>query len=71
MDQTSAIFWKMIFSVIGFGFFSYGKKQRALMPLLVGISLFAVPYFISNLPILIFTSLTLMIIPYFIKLPLD
>jgi hypothetical protein len=71
MDQGSAIFVKMMCSVIGFGFFSYGKKQRALIPLLVGLSLFVIPYFINSMPILLMTILALMITPYFIRFSID
>ena len=69
MDQSSMIFWKMIFGVIGFGFFSYGKKQKAPIPFLVGCSLFIFPYFVSNLSVLLATGVLLIIIPYFIRFP--
>jgi len=69
MDQSSMIFWKMIFGVIGLGFFSYGKKQRAPIPFLVGCALCASPYFVSSLSVLIPTGVMLIVIPYFIRFP--
>ena len=38
----------LIFGVVGMAYFVYGKKQRAPIPLLVGILLMGFPYFISN-----------------------
>jgi len=48
MEGTSLFIWGMVFGVIGLGFFTYGKKQMAMVPLFTGIALFVFPYFISN-----------------------
>ena len=58
-----------MFGVVGFGFFSYGKKQRALIPFLVGVSLCVIPYFMSELYSLLAVGVVLMAIPYFISSP--
>jgi hypothetical protein len=60
--------WGVIFGSIGLGFFVYGKKQKAIIPLLSGIGLMVVPYFISNTYILIFSGIVLVAFPYFIKI---
>ena len=60
--------WGVIFGSIGLGFFVYGKKQKAVIPLLSGIALMVFPYFISNLYILIFSGIVLVALPYFIKI---
>ena len=67
MDGGTQLLLGVIFSGIGIGYFSYGKKQKAAVPLLIGITLFIFPYFITNIYAMIFTGLTLMLIPYFIK----
>ena len=56
------------FGSIGLGFFVYGKKQKAIIPLFSGIGLMVFPYFISNLYILIFSGIILVSLPFFIKI---
>lgn len=68
MVDTSLLIWGMVFGSIGLGYFAYGKKQRALVPFLVGIGLFIFPYFISNIYILLITGTGLALLPYFIRL---
>ncbi len=60
--------WAMLFGAIGVGFFSYGKKQKAIVPLFSGIALFLFPYFISNVFALIITGAILIALPYFIRI---
>ncbi|PCI43796.1 MAG: hypothetical protein COB41_06150 [Proteobacteria bacterium] len=67
MDESTQLIWSVLFGGIGIGYFSYGKKQKALVPLLAGIALLIFPYFITNTYSMIFTGLTLMALPYFIK----
>ncbi len=47
--DTSSLMWGLIFGSIGLGFFVYGKKQKAAIPLFSGIGLMVMPYFISNI----------------------
>jgi len=68
MDGTSLLIWGMIFGAVGLGYFSYGKKQRAAVPLFVGVALFLFPYFISNVYILVSTGVGLIVLPYFLKI---
>ena len=67
MNNPSTLMWGLIFGSIGLGFFVYGKKQRAVIPLFSGIGLMVFPYFISNLYILILSGIVLVALPYFIK----
>ena len=48
MSGTALLMWGMLFGAIGFGFFLYGRKQKSVVPLIAGIALCAVPYFITN-----------------------
>jgi len=34
--STSLLMWSLLFSSIGLGFFMYGKKQKAVVPLFSG-----------------------------------
>ena len=67
MSSTAVLMWGMLFGAIGFGFFLYGKKQKAIVPFIVGIALCVVPYFIANVYVLIFAGLVLVAIPYFVR----
>jgi len=66
--NSSTLLWGVIFGSLGLGFFVYGKKQKAIIPLLSGIGLMVFPYLISNLYILIFLGIVLVVLPLFIKI---
>jgi len=68
MESSAQLIWGMVFGAIGLGFFVYGKKQRAAVPLIVGISLFIFPYFISNVFLLVTVGSVLVALPYFVKI---
>jgi len=68
MEGTSLLVWGMLFGAVGLGFFSYGKKQKAVIPLLTGIALFAFPYFISNVYLLVIVGILLVALPYFVRI---
>jgi len=67
MDSSSQLIWGMLFGAIGIGFFSYGRKQRALIPLFTGISLFIFPYFMPNVTVLLIVGTALVALPYFVR----
>ena len=66
--SVSTLMWGMIFGSIGLGFFVYGKKQKAVIPLFSGIGLMVIPYFISNIYILVLAGIVLMALPYFVRI---
>lgn len=68
MESESQLIWAMLFGAIGLGFFTYGKKQKAIVPLLTGIALFVFPYFVSDVYMLVASGLALMAVPYFVKM---
>jgi hypothetical protein len=68
MSNTSTLMWGVIFGSIGLGFFVYGKRQKAAIPLLSGIGLMVFPYFISNPYILVLFGIVLIALPYFIRI---
>jgi len=68
MEGTSLFVWGMVFGVIGLGFFSYGKKQKAIVPLMTGIALFVFPYFVPNVTVLVIVGIVLVAIPYFFRI---
>ena len=68
MDDTATLVWGMLFGAIGLGFFIYGKKQKAVVPLITGIALFVFPYFISNVYLLVGAGALLVVLPYFVRI---
>ncbi|MFM2344797.1 MAG: hypothetical protein RLZZ210_1409 [Pseudomonadota bacterium] len=66
--NVNSLILSCIFSCIGLGFFTYGKKQRAIVPLGCGIGLVVFPYFVSDVLVMILIGVALIAIPYFIKI---
>ena len=46
----NALLASLLISSVGFVSFAYGKKQRRLPQMLVGVGLMGFPYFVSSLP---------------------
>jgi hypothetical protein len=67
MDNPSTLIWGVIFGSIGLGFFVYGKKQKAVVPLFCGVGLMVFPYFISNMYILVLSGVVLVAVPFIIR----
>lgn len=65
--NASTLLWGMLFGSIGFGFFLYGKKQRAIVPLTCGLALMVFPYFVSGTALLLLIGAALMAVPYFVR----
>ena len=57
----------MLYSSIGLGFFVYGKRQRAVVPLVCGLALMVFPYFVSNIILLVVIGAVLIAVPYFVR----
>jgi len=68
MDGRALLLWGIFFGSVGIGFFIYGRRQRAPVPLVTGIALFLLPYFISNVYLLVALAAALAVLPYFVRL---
>lgn len=68
MNGTALLMWGVLFGAIGFGFFLYGRKQKSVVPLITGIALSVVPYFIANVYVLVMVGVILVAIPYFVRI---
>jgi predicted membrane protein len=66
--NESWLLWGLLFGSVGLGFFVYGKKQRAVVPLVCGLVLMIFPYFVSNTLLLVVIGIVLMAIPYFVRI---
>ena len=65
--DAGLLLWGLLFSSIGLGFFLYGKKQRAVVPLVCGLVLMIYPYFIPNVIALVAIGVVLTAVPYFFR----
>jgi len=65
--DTSTLLWTMLFGAFGLGFFTYGKKQRAYVPLLCGVGLMVFPLFVSNIWAIVGIGISLIVIPFVFK----
>ena len=66
--SMAALVWGVVFGSVGFGFFWYGKKQQAVVPLVCGVGLMTIPYFVSNLFLLVAIGVAFIVLPYFLRL---
>ena len=67
MSTTSSLMLGVVFGSVGLGYFIYGKKQGAIIPLVSGIGLMVFPYFVTNLYLFLLAGIALMVLPYFIR----
>ncbi len=65
--NASYLFWDVLFSAIGLGFFMYGKKQQAMVPLVCGLLLMVFPYFVTDTLWLVVIGGILVATPYFLR----
>jgi predicted membrane protein len=61
------LLWGLLFSSIGLAFFIYGKRQRAVVPMICGLTLMIFPYFVTNVYLLVGIGVVLIAIPYFLR----
>ncbi len=62
------LLWGVLFSSLGVAFFLYGKRQRAVVPLVCGIVLIIFPYFAPNALVMVAVGLVITVIPYFFRM---
>jgi len=66
--NSTLLLLAVLFGSLGLGYFVYGKKQNAIVPLVCGVVLMVFPYFISNVILLIATGLIFSILPFFVRI---
>jgi hypothetical protein len=65
--SASSLLLGVLFGSVGLGFVIYGRKQHTIVPLLCGLALMLVPYFITSAVLLFVVGLTLVAVPYFVR----
>lgn len=64
----ATLWWGVVFGSIGLGFFIFGKRQGAPVPLACGMLLMVFPYFVSSAWATVIIGALLIAIPYFVRL---
>jgi hypothetical protein len=65
--SEASLLWGVLFGAVGLGYFVYGKKQRAIVPLLCGVALMVLPYLVSGAWLLFLTGAAIAAVPYFVR----
>ena len=65
--DTNLLLVSFLFGIVGMGMFGYGKKAGRMVPLLAGVALMAVPYFIPNLILLLVVCTIITALPWFLR----
>jgi len=66
--DSSFLLVTVLFGSLGLGYFVYGKKQNAIVPLVCGVALMVFPYFVSNVILLIAIGLIFTVLPFFVRI---
>lgn len=60
--------WGVLWGAIGLGYALYGRRQRAVVPLLCGLALMVMPYLIDSTALLMGVGAALALLPYFVRM---
>ena len=66
--NESWLIWGLLFGAVGLGVFVYGKRQKAVVPLVCGLALMIYPYFVSSTLLLVGIGIVLTAIAFFVKI---
>lgn len=62
--NTSFLFASLLWGTIGGGYWIYGKKQREMMPMIGGVAMIAVSYFVTSWLLMTLLCAALMVAVY-------
>jgi len=65
--SMAAVLWSVLFGSIGLGYFMYGRKQKATVPLVCGLLLMVYPYVIANAVAIFVIGVVITAVPYFYR----
>jgi hypothetical protein len=60
--DSAWIFLSAFFSLLGMAVCVYGRRQRLLVPTVVGVALMGYPYFVANLIVLVGVGALLLVV---------
>ena len=64
----SWMLWSMLFGSAGLGFLVYGTRQKAIVPLVTGVTLMLYSFFVTNIYLLVGIGVALVLTPRYVKL---
>lgn len=67
MVTPAMLMWGILFGAIGIGYLVYGKQQKRAMPLLTGVLLILLPYFISSTWLAVILGALLVAAPFIVN----
>ncbi len=62
--DTNFLFASLLWGSVGIGYWVYGKKQQEMMPMLGGVAMIAVSYFVGSWRLMSLISIALMVAVY-------
>ena len=65
--DANALMLSLFFGCVGMGMFAYGKKMSRMIPLIGGLGLMVLPYFISNLLLMTVVCFGMMGLPWIVR----
>jgi hypothetical protein len=65
--DTNLLMVSLLFGLIGMGMLMYGKKAGRMMPLVAGVGLITLPYFITSFAVMMVVCLTLTASPWIVR----
>lgn len=68
MDGTAMLFFGVMFSAIGMGYFVYGRRQDVAVALIAGPILIFFPFFMPNLLTMFVVGGILLALPFLIRI---
>lgn len=66
--SPSLLFLGLVFGAIGTGYFVYGRRQSAIVPLIAGLLLMVVPYFVPDVVGLLVVGALIAAAPFFLRI---
>jgi hypothetical protein len=67
LGDTTTMMWGMVFGAVGMGYLTYGRRQREAVPVVIGIGLCVLPYFIANTAVLVAAGVALAALPFLLR----
>jgi len=67
MFDANFLFASLLWGSVGFGYFIYGKKQGAVLPLVCGIALMGLPYLVTNTLWLVVLGVVAAVLPFVVR----
>ena len=64
---SASLLWGVLFGSLGAGYCLYARKQHALIPGVCGVALIVLPYFLSNVYVLVLVCLGFSAAPFLIR----